>query len=534
MKKLAKKVVSGILLASMAIGLLTGCGDDGGSSNIPAESGNYEHKISFTMTNWYSMINSSAGYDLEEDAYVQWVLDKFNVEIDAWALPNSSDALSTTRLWLNAGTVPDCFLINTTMPIVELRQYINLGMLKGLPENWKEQWPNLAKMTETTGYADAVTIDGVTYAIPHATYYGWEEYEPLPEHKSIHFRKDWAQKVGMADFGADGTVKLSELAEYLEKVEAAGLCSKPYLAGTISNSLPLFKLANGMPNDSDFLKTDSGYVWQADSKEYIDVINQIKTWYDNGLLDPDAYVTDSDTAWEEYKNGLSPAIYHSGSVGVYHDMLSDILKRSGHLPSDSEERAKLCDIYGMAAIESEDGTVYSNAVENYYTMHAFSPNCDDATMVRILDMMEYFCTPEGQIGAINGIPGEDWELDADGNYVILNEELSEGEYASASRFFAVWGTADDSISTIPGISGYHVKEQEIVQNLYKVKENGVVFPIDMKVVLLDTENKNNYSAGVAGKVTSLVISSKDIEGDWAAFVKECKALYEPVLEDLNK
>ena len=154
-------------------------------------------------------------------------------------------------------------------------------------------------------------------------------------------------------------------------------------------------------------------------------------------------------------------------------------------------------------------------------------------MVRILDMMDYFCTTEGQIGALNGIPGQDWELDADGNFVVLNEELSAGDYASASRYFAVWGTADDSISGIPGISGYHIKEQEMVRNLYSVKEKGVVFPIDMDIVLLDTDAKNNYSAGVASRVTNLVISSNNIDGDWADFVKEYRSVYEPVLEDLN-
>ena len=414
MKKISRRTFLKVVgIGTAALGL-TACG---GGSDTPAggtvvtETGNYDEKISVTMTNWYSMINANAGYDLEEDAYVQWVLDKFNVEIDAWALPSSSDSLSTTRLWLNAGTVPECFLINTTMPMTELRQYINMGMLKALPSNWQELWPNLAAMAKTTGYFDAVTIDGLTYAIPHATYYGYEEYDPLPEHKSVHFRKDWAEKIGMPNFGADGTIKMSELKEYLQKVADAGLCAKPYLAGTISNSLPLFMLANGMGNDSDFVKTSNGYVWQPDTPEYVAIIKQINEWYDTGLLDPDAYVTDSDTAWEEYKNGLSPAVYNSGSVGVYHDMLNDVLKRSGFLPSNSDERSKLCDKFAMAAIKSEDGVVYSNAVQNYYTMHAFSPNCPDATMVRLLDMMDYFCTPEGQIGALNGIPGQDWELD---------------------------------------------------------------------------------------------------------------------------
>lgn len=531
MKKLMKKLMCGLLVGSMVFGLLTGCGNDSESSG----SGNsdYDKKLSFTMTNWYSMTNASAGYDLEEEEYVQWVLDKFNVEIDAWAL-SGSDSLNQTRLWLNGGTAPDCFLINTTMPMTELHQYIKLGMIKPLPDNWEEKWPNLAAMVKATGYAEAVKVDGVTYAIPHATYYGFEEMDPLPRHTSIHYRKDWAAQVGMVDLGADGTIKLSELAEYIKKVADAGLCSKPYLAGTINNALTLFKLANGISNDSDFVKTEDGYVWMPETDEYVEVIKQLKDWYKKGLLDPDAYVTDQDTAWEEYKNGLSPVAYNSGSVGVYHDMLNDILKRSGYLPSDSAKRAELCDVYGMAAVEGEDGTIYSDSISNYYTMHAFNPNCDDEVMVRILDMMDYFCTTEGQIGAINGIPEVDWTMDEEGNYKVLNEDLSEGEYASASRFFAVWGTADDSISTIPGVSGYNPKEQEIVHNLYDVKKSGTVFPVDMDIVLLDTEAKNNYSVGVASRVTSLVISSNNIEKDWAAFVKEASALYKPVLDDLNK
>ena len=73
----------------------------------------------------------------------------------------------------------------------------------------------------------------------------------------------------------------------------------------------------------------------------------------------------------------------------------------------------------------------------------------------------------------------------------------------------------------------------MVRNLYTVKENGKVFPIDMDIVLLDTEAKNNYTAGVASKVTNLVISSQNIDADWAAFVNEQRVMFEPVLADLN-
>ncbi len=533
MKNSLKKVVSMILVGVMTCALFAGCGKNGGSGGS-ANSGNYDEKISFTMTSWYSKANANSGYNIDEEAYVQWVMDKFNVEIDAWALASGNDALSKTRLWLNAGSTPDCFWIPQEMPVTEIRQYINLGLMKALPDDWKETWPNLAKMAESTGYLDAVTIDGKTYAVPHATYYGFEEMDPLPRHTSIHYRKDWAEQVGMSDLGADGTIKLSELAEYIKKVADAGLCSKPYLAGTTAQTQVLFKLANGITNDSDFIKTDNGYVFAGEMTEYVDVIKQLREWQSNGLLDPDSHTTNSDTAWEEYKNGLSPVIYYSASVGVYHDMISDIMKRSGYLPSDETQRGKLCDVYGIAAVRGEDGTVYSDTIENCYTYHAFGTNTDDATMVRVLDMMDYFCTTEGQIGAINGIPEVDWTMDDDGNFEIINEDIAPGEYGSPSRFFALWGTADDAISTVPGVSGYHVKEQEAVHKIYEIKSKGTLFEIDMDYVLLDTEAKNNYGLSLTSKVTNLVHGTGNIEKDWDAFLKENSALYKPVLEDLNK
>ncbi|MBQ8804032.1 MAG: hypothetical protein IJZ53_10380 [Tyzzerella sp.] len=533
-KNLVKRLLAGALALCMAVGL-AGCGgDDSGKSGGSGTSGDYSETVSFSATSWYSMYMADAGYDLESEAYTQWVMDKFNVEIDAWSLP-SSNALATTRLWLNGSNVPDMFIVPYGMPVTELRQYMNLGMLQPLPEDWKEKWPNIADMVAATGYEGVVEMNGRTYAIPHATFYNFTDIDPLPRHKSIHFRKDWAEQVGMSDLGANGTIKVSELKEYIQKVSDAGLCSKPCLAGTVSGALEVFKLSAGIDGTSDFTKTDSGYVWTPATDEYIDLIEMLQEWYKGGLLDPDAYVTDVETAFEEYKNGLSPAIYYSGGVGNYQDMLSDVLKRNGYSPNNTEEREKLYDAYGIAAVAAEDGTVYSDATDNYYTMTGFSPKCDEATMVRILDMIDYFCTKEGQVGVTQGIPGEDWEFAEDGSVKILNEELASGEYEpSPSKFFNVWGTAGDDVAYVPGIAGRYLTEQEMVLDIYEVKSNGTIFPIDMDYVILDTDAKKNYSIAVTSQVTKLVISSNNIEKDWKAFVDEYSTIWQPVLDDLNK
>ena len=58
MKKIMKKLLCAALLCTMVLSLLTGCGKEGNSNSANAISGDYSEKISFTMTNWYSMTNA--------------------------------------------------------------------------------------------------------------------------------------------------------------------------------------------------------------------------------------------------------------------------------------------------------------------------------------------------------------------------------------------------------------------------------------------------------------------------------------------
>lgn len=532
-KNVVKRLVAAAMALCMVVGF-AGCGDSNGTSKRGSASSDYDKTIDFTCTTWYSMYMADAGYDLESEPYTQWVMDKFNVEIDAWAL-GSSNAMATTRLWINGGTMPDMFIL-PSFSVAETRQYMEMGMLKALPEDWKEQWPNIASVVEATGYAETVEMNGLTYAIPHATFYKFTDVDPVVNHSSIHYRKDWANQVGMSDLGANGTIKLSELKEYIEKVADAGLCSKPYLAGTISGVIEVFKLAMGIDSTSDFTKSEDGtYIYTPETDEYIDLIKTVQQWYKGSLLDPDAYVTDTSTAFEEYKTGLSPAIYTVGGVGNYQDMLSEVLKRNGISPNNTEEREKLYDVYGMAAVAAEDGTVYAEQSDNYYTMTAFNPNIDDETLYRILDMIDYFCTAEGQVGVTQGIPGEDWEFNEEGGITILNEDMINGEYEpSPSKFFNVWGTAGDDVAYVPGVVGRYAKEQQLVLDLYDVKLSGEIFHRDMHIVTLDTEAKDNYNVAVASEVTKLVVSSKNIESDWKSFIAKNKNNWQAVIDDLNK
>ncbi|MBQ8814055.1 MAG: hypothetical protein IJZ85_06155 [Lachnospiraceae bacterium] len=499
-------------------------------TEAPTEADPYEEHIDFTMTNFYSVSQAAKGHDLDADPVIQWVEDKFNVTIDAWMC--ATDTSQTVRLWCNSGTMPDV-MVWYDLKLNELYDYADQGLIQGLPEDWETRWPNLAKMVAVSGYADMVKVDGITYAIPHAALGNNLQLDVSVAHGSLHFRKDWAKQVGMEDFGADGSVSLSELKEYLDKTEAAGL-SNGQLGANASLASNAFLIASGLGTEK-FVKGDNGFEYLPASEEYANVVKMLQEWAQGGYMDPDFYTLEKKDIKTAYYNGNYAAMYMDGGIGNYQDVFDNVLTINGFEKNNMEEREKLYDVYGIAAWASEDGVTQSQQNYNYWTMHTFAPECDEATMIRILDMIDYFCTKEGQTLERAGIPGQDWEFDAEGKVIYLNEDIVSGEYqVSPSRMFNVWGYCGDDLAYVPGIIGRYEAEQEMIKSIYAVRMEGNIIPVYDEVKMLNTESMANYSVDLDSKVAEIMTSNVDAVAEWNKFIEDNKALWQPVVDDLNK
>lgn len=553
-----KKSIALLLCGAMALAMVAGCGSsetadtsadtevkeevkeeaaapaEDAAEEAPAEEPaekTYDEHIEFTYTGFHSLFQAANGHDIEADPLVQWVEDKFNVTIDQWAC-ESANANEEVRLWVNGGTMPDS-MVWPSLPVAELRAYADQELIQPLPEGWEEKWPNVAKMVETSGYGEMVKVDGLTYAIPHATLGNFIELETPVAHTSMYFRKDWAEQVGMPDLGADYKITLAELEEYLTKVADAGLCDNPVLTGNVALATQAFRYANGV-NSEDFIAGDDGYIWEPQQENYVAYIEQMQDWYNRGLLDADFYVKDKGTTQTEFQEGFAAAIFFDGGVGNLQGLMDNLMDVAGENKIDEELRAPYRDRFGVATLVGNDGEVYINGIYNYWMMNTFSPECDEATMERIMDMVEWFCTKEGQASERCGIPGTDFSIDEEGNITYLNEAIVSGEYqVSPSRYFNVWGYAGDDLAYAPGVIGRHKAEQEIILANYAVKMAGNIFPKDGKVEALATEAKQNYSFDIDAAVAEIVTTGKDAETAVAELIEANKGLWEPVVADLN-
>jgi len=124
--------------------------------------------------------------------------------------------------------------------------------------------------------------------------------------------------------------------------------------------------------------------------------------------------------------------------------------------------------------------------------------------------------------------------DENGAITILNEGLLTGDYKQCpSRFFNVWGYAGDDLAFAEGIPGRYKYEQDVVGSLYQLKNEGIMFMKDDKVQALSSEAKKNYSVGIEAAIAEMIVGNKDIDKELAAFVDTNKALWEPVINDLN-
>ena len=166
-----------------------------------------EGHMSFTITSTHSQTDM----DYDKDPLFDYVAGLFDFDYEVWPVSKDNHD-EKVRMWINGGTMPDV-LCWRNFNYQEYVIYAEQGLLKPLPEGWEETWPDLYQMYQACGIYDEMAVDGVYYGIPHSTYYRFANMDdPVVQHATLYYRRDWAEKLGFS-FGA--AITMSELESYL-------------------------------------------------------------------------------------------------------------------------------------------------------------------------------------------------------------------------------------------------------------------------------------------------------------------------------
>lgn len=496
-----------ILLAAM---MLLSC------SSAMAE---YDTHLTLQVTNRGQL---SAGIDYTEDMFYEWMSEKWNIDIEPW-ITDSATHTETCSMWINTGDMPDILTL-TTFDYGTYCEWVNQGLLAPLPDGWEETYPNLYKTMKQSMILDYLTIDGQVYGLPGTTYCNYVPMEIPVAHSALYYRKDWAAQLGY-DFG--DYVTLDELQKFcLDCIEndMAGNGATIGLTATGGSIIANVMIMTG--NDPEgFIKTGDGYVWSPCMEGTTEQISVLRDLFTSGMLDADFYLLDGTGCKNRFSSGVAAAMYSDGGPGNMTEAFTGFEEAYPELDAD--------ECIGVTVLADNNGDVWAFEASNFWTVKYMNPSIDPAVQARILDMIEYFCTPEeGQITLAKGIPGVDWQWTEDGLVDTTIRDPEKPGYQS-SKLVAIWGLCNDELYSIYATNTQPGAVAEYQHNM-TVKAAGNIIRKDYDYAYYQSDLKSVYSVDIIGKIAGLVAdTSLDIEAEWAKFISNNEPMWKPLQDELN-
>ncbi|MEG1427594.1 MAG: ABC transporter substrate-binding protein, partial [Oscillospiraceae bacterium] len=359
-------------------------------------------------------IQDGKDYSAGDDFTKAWT-EKFNVEWEITSLTWENWA-ERLRVWINSDDMPDWVVWNYVHG--EAVTYAQQGLLKQLPDTWKGDYPNLAKAYTDTPMNEGVEKElGGTFCLFRPVFSANRPAKKLSTHISLYARQDWADAI---KFPLKDEMKWSEIIDFAKQLKEkdpgkVGENFYPIVIRSANNYSVQSNSTYCGHNGTPFYKgSDGKYQWGGASPDTLTGLKLYSQMFTEGLLHPEFYtLQEPDDKASLYVTGTSGIVAAEGMAGPMEQMATEM---KANLNLDYDKVVRPITMLG------EDGKYHGATIANYWCANAFSPNIDDKKLSRLLTMMDYSCTKEGQEIIRMGIKDKDWKVGDDGEYISLLEE----------------------------------------------------------------------------------------------------------------
>lgn len=356
--------------------------------------------------------------------------------------------------------------------------------------------------------------------------------DKLSTHMSVYVRQDWADQIG---FTLNDTMKWSEIIDLARqfKEKDPGKVGDNFYPIVIRSSNNYVVQNNstycGVGGTPFYLGDDGNYQWGGASEDTLTGLKLYSEMYKEGLLHPEFYtLQEPDDKAALYVTGKAGIVVAEGMAAVMEDM-SNQMKTNLNL--DFSDTVRSITMLG------EDGNYHGSVVTNYWCANAFSPNIEDKKLERLLDMMDYSCTQEGQEIIRLGLEGVDWEKSDSGEYVSLLKEgeLLNDKYAIHPVYGNMMILSDDFQFVNPN---FRKEFRDRVKEMYQLREKNsteasLPSEPDWKVQFYSSTALNLATMTYTDEYASIVTKDGDIEDNWKSWVNDKMPIIQPVLDELN-
>ncbi|MCI5648773.1 MAG: extracellular solute-binding protein [Fusicatenibacter sp.] len=292
-KKIGRRAAVLALVLSMTAGI-TACGNDSGKTedNGSSESGE-RGTVTITMGR-QTTANPKfpEGDSYEDNAYIRMVEQELNVDIkDEFEAESGDDYNRQVSLALSAGSLPDIMKVATKDELTELYENELIADLSDVYEEYASDYVKSIYDSFDGRALEDVTYDGQMMAIPATS----SDAGP----GMCWIRSDWADTIGLTvDADGDRCITLDEA----KAIAEAFMAADPENTGNMVGMAFDARLTT-TTSDTAFMMNSIAYTvgayprhWYQDENgeliygsttdEMKEALSILKTWYEEGVVDP--------------------------------------------------------------------------------------------------------------------------------------------------------------------------------------------------------------------------------------------------------
>lgn len=481
----------------------------------------YAEPMEISVAQW----DSGNWEQTPQDTWLKELGTKFNVTFQKVVI-TWDDWQEKTRLWAASGNLPDLFVHDENY-----MDWVAQGLFKAIPVELLEKYPHL-KGTILPNVLEALTVDGSIYSIPKSHFNDASQATAL---SAIFVRKDFLEKAGLS--APPDT--LDEWYDFLKKAVDEDFSGTGSTIGF--KAAPLITSMPFMQTNASWVYEDDKWIPSAFSKKHIEELKFARKLYQDGIMDKDFSIRKVFDERTLFQQGRMALIEANGDPGMlYQQVTSDMVNTS---PEDF--------IVLSLPPKAADGQRYFYSTLNYWSYSAIAPTVSDEKLERILDIMDYLCTPEGQLYSIFGTEGVDYkskdgspvtEPSQSDNIISLlpvdpgsGKQLTLQEAYPSSWFgncFPSWNTWANLINPVFAPQVRQMSKSYFVS----VLSNTTILAPNLKIQFLSTPEKNklpDLNSLYNELYVQLVMSDEDIDAAFNSWAAEQMAQYSAAIDEVN-
>lgn len=406
--KFSKRSLALFISLIMVTSLFSGCGvgkkDTAKEPNKDNSSEHYEISISdYNNSNW------------GKDKMGEYIEKKFNVTL----VPKSysqTDWKDKVKLWASAQELPDMFRTMGAYEADTFNKFIKNGVVRDIPVSFIEKNPNLKKYLAWNPVYKEFFNDNKMYSIPHIY---WDKQEEDWKGGVTWGRKDWREKLGLKT-----PVTIEEwdtLLNAFANSDPDGNSKKDtYGLSWYKGELPPFMFSARGAYIEEWVEEDGKWIQGSYSKEANETVKYYKDLLKRGIFDPEYVVM------KEVGQVLDKFINNKAGVILYGTMpneVKDVFEKfeATHPGKKAEDCLEILK-YPIGV----DGKVHNSAAFNWFSDIEISSKVDDGKLQRILAILDWTVSEEGDRLLRSGFEGEDYKVE-NGKIVNLIPKDSDGK-----------------------------------------------------------------------------------------------------------